>query len=260
VLKPTSRVLAIAAFACALQGLASVALAQRLATLKPLAGERLEVVENWVARLRLADQSLQAGEWKQAKKTADFLLEEMRTQIAGGEEAGRLLGFACLYRGIAQSGLENHREAAWDYRVAQALYPQFSKADFKPYGPAGAALEAERKTTITPMPRRLPADTTAPSKLRGEQPWFPKAKYNACDAQPVMIMTSLGTDGMLVRPEIFGLADPVLAFAAMDALRTWKFKPATREGKSIEVPHMVKVNYQLLYCKNAAAVAAGAKP
>lgn len=253
--------------------LATSGWAQGEARPRPLGRELPDVVQNWADRLRSADALLQAGEWKKAKKTVDFLLEEMQTRVAGGEDAGRFLGMACLYRAIAESGLGNEREALWDFGMAQALHPELAKADFGPYGASGAALEVGRRGPgWKPAPdsgqespktrsgkessesRKIPG-VRAPEKLRAPAIFYPYAKSQACDTESLVVLMIIRKDGLTSVPVVLTKSDPVLSFAAMDTLRSWKFRPAELAGEPVTAFYNVTVNYKQLYCPNSLALA-----
>ncbi|MCM2270540.1 MAG: energy transducer TonB [Thermoanaerobaculia bacterium] len=227
------------------------------------------VLENWVDRLRGISGDLKAAEWKKAKRACDFLLAEMRESIEGGASSGGLLAMASLYRALAEAGLGDEREAAWDFRMAQALYPDYARVDLSPYGEAGLRLEAHR---VRPPGTPLPAGEDAkdqplppmrgihpPERIRAPQPVFPFAKFNACIDGRVMILTVIDREGRVKDPSILAAEDPVLAFSAMDAARAWKFRPARLKANNTPVPviYTLTVNYKLSACDNPFARAAG---
>jgi TonB family protein len=227
------------------------------------------VVENWVDRLKGIDDELKAAEWKRAKRACDFLLREMRERIEGGPASGGLLAMASLYRALAEAGLGDEREAAWDFRMAQALYPDYARVDLSPYGEAGARLEALR---VRPPGSAPPAGEAAadqplpgwhnvrpPERIRAPAPVFPFAKFEACLTGRVIIMVIIDREGRVRDPSIVEAEDPVLAFAAMDAVRAWRFRPARigTKGEPTSVFYTLTVNYKLPVCDNPFARAKG---
>jgi TonB family protein len=227
------------------------------------------VVESWVERLKAIDEELKASEWKRAKRSSDYLLAEMRERIEGGPASGGLLAMASLYRALAEAGLGDEREAAWDLRMAQALYPDYARVDLSPYGEAGSKLEALR---VRPPGSSPPAGEAAadqpqagwlnvrpPERLRAPAPVFPFAKFNACLTGRVIIMVVIDREGRVRDPSIVEAEDPVLAFSAMDAVREWRFRPARigTKGEPTSVFYTLTVNYKLPVCKNPFARAHG---
>lgn len=241
---------------------------------KPVDQQRPDIVSNWIERLGTIDASLQAGEFVQAKKGLRFLLDEMRRSLSGGEEAGKILGLARLYRAIALSGLEEEREAAWDFHAAVALFPDYAKADLRPYGEAGRRLEPLKVpvSTLQPGPNGPPAGgdpdapvastpaVSKPVKVRGELPNFPRSKIDACEAETISMTMLIGRDGVPFRPSLFRYSDAVLVDSAMEGVRSWRFRPAKVGGTPVVVHYNFSINYKLTHCDNPAAVAAGKKP
>lgn len=227
------------------------------------------VVENWVDRLKRIDDELRASRWKSAKRASDFLLSEMRERIEGGPASGGLLAMASLYRALAEAGLGDEREAAWDFRMALALYPDYARVDLSPYDEAGVRLEALRvRPPVSPAPagdaaadQPLPGglNIRPPERLRAPAPVFPFAKFNACLTGRVIIMVVIDRDGRVRDPSIVEAEDPVLAFSAMDAVRAWRFRPARigTKGEPATVFYTLTVNYKLPVCKNPFARAQG---
>jgi hypothetical protein len=214
------------------------------------------LILQWKDRLHVANESLQAGEWKKGFEVADAVLREMRDRIASGESSGALLAVALLFRSIGEAGLQRNRDAAWDFGTAQAFYPEYSKVDLKPYGAAGAALEPWRYANGAPSdPSKgaLPRDQdhpglTPPRKIAGARPEYPLAKAKSCIEHPIVVQTIINESGETEFPSIEPGTDPVLALAAFDAIRKWRFEPASRDAKPVRVYFLLAVNFHVRGC------------
>ena len=207
-------------------------------------------VLDWSARFRDVSQDLHAANWTRALATVETLLTEMRETIASGAGAAPSLGVATMYRAVAEAGLGERESAAWDLWMAQSLLPAMAEADLQGFGEAGKLLDEERRSA-EPAIAGL-AGVARPAKLSGEVPRFPFGKAQVCGAGPVKVRVHLGADGVPRRPRVEAGTDPVLAYAAMDALRNWRFRPASRDGQPLAVPYTLTVDYRVLNCPGAA--------
>lgn len=237
---------------------------------RPVGIERPEVVEQWLRGLERAEESLEIGDWKKARRATQTLLSDMCDRIEGGEGVARLLGIATLLRAVSEAGLGNERAARWDLTLATSLMPSIAEIDMARFGPPGdlvgswwnaeqasPASEAERDSK---KPRSMEA-VIPPKKVRTPQPQYPFGKYQACVDGPIEVEMVIDREGLPTRPRVLTTQDPLLAFAALETLRDWRFKPARYEGEAISVYLNVTVNFRLSRCKNLfAGVKNGREP
>jgi len=80
--------------------------------------------------------------------------------------------------------------------------------------------------------------------LERVEPQYPEAALQRRIQGPVELKVLVGTDG-LVRKLTTISGDPLLAGAATDAVRQWRFKPHELNGKVIEFETRVTVNFAL---------------
>jgi hypothetical protein len=215
------------------------------------------LIQQWKDRLHTANEQLQAGDWKHGYDIADSVLREMRDRISGGDAASDLLAVALLFRALGESGLGRTEDAAWDFSTAQSFYPAYEKLDLKPYGPAGTALESARFKNGVPSdpelpdPKNLPpgVNVTPPERIDGERPIYPYAKAISCAvAPPIDVKMIINKEGRTASPAVFQGADPVLALAALDALRKWRFKPAQLGDRPVSVFYVMTINFKVRQC------------
>ena len=234
----------------------------------PVGIKRPSVVERWTQNLNKADTALKSSEWKKAYKTANAVLEEMCARIEGGEGVAELLGTATFLRALAEAGLGNEDAANWDFISAQVLVPELSRQNLTRYGAAGEVLEpwrisaddSEGETEAEPPEDIADREVTAPKKIRAPLPKYPYGKYSSCLDGPIKVGFIINEQGLPTQPRLLTTQDPLLGFAAMEAVRDWRFKPAQLEGKPIAVNYHLTVNYKLERCQNLfAAKRAGTK-
>jgi hypothetical protein len=214
------------------------------------------LILQWKDRLQGANRRLQQGQWRKGRDVADSVLREMRDRIASGEASGDLLAVALLFRAIGEAGLGDSETAAWDFGVAQAFYPSYAKVDLKPYGTAGELLEQWRYVDGVPVglretvPLRDPAERTVtpPRKLSGAPAEYPLAKAASCTQDSVVVRTIIDVRGQPVSPSLPIQVDPVLALAAFDAVRQWRFEPARQEGQPVPVSFLLTVDFKRFGC------------
>jgi TonB family protein len=179
----------------------------------------------------------------------------MRDRIASGEASGDLLAVALLFRAIGEAGLNQESDAAWDFGVAQAMYPPYEKVDLKPYAGAGEFLDEHRYRNGAPPgdPVDLAAVSVAgnvvrPRKIKVVPAEYPLAKRASCQQKVVVVRTVIDEHGQTVHPSLPTPTDPVLALAAFDAVRHWVFEPATRNGQPIAVGYVITVSFKIRGC------------
>jgi len=214
------------------------------------------LILQWKDRLHVANERLQQADWKQGRDIADAVMREMRDRIVSGEASGDLLAVALLFRAIGEAGLNDAEAAAWDFGTAQSLYPGYEKVDLKPYGAAGASLDQYRYKNGSPPDPSAWADSdgrtdrqvTPPRKVSGQTGEYPLAKARSCVQQPVVVRTIINEQGRPESPSLPAATDPVLALAAFDAVRTWRFEPAQQDGKPVRVAFLLTVNFKVRQC------------
>jgi hypothetical protein len=209
------------------------------------------LIVQWKERLGVANDELKNGNWEKGRDIADSVLREMHARIISGEGSGDLLAAALLFRAIGAAGLNRVDDAAWDFGVAQSLYRPYEKVDLKPYGAAGAVLDRWRYTDgRAPTPpswvnRQLASGKVSPPRrLRGDRPDYPLAKAASCVEKSVAIGTVIDEQGRTALPSLPQATDAVLALAAFDAVRTWRFAPAKQGGKPVGVFFVLTVNFR----------------
>ena len=214
------------------------------------------LVLQWKNRLHAANVELQQSNWRKGCDIADSVLREMRDAIASGEASGDLLAVALLFRAIGESGLGQMEHAFWDFGTAQTFYSAYERLDLEPYGEAGARLEPGKYRNGAPVApnaidRAASPDlhVTPPHRMSGEPPEYPMAKAASCAVQPpIVVWAVIQRDGHPAMPRMEAGTDPVLALAAFDALREWRFEPARLDGEPVDVFLSLTVNFRVRQC------------
>jgi TonB family protein len=90
-----------------------------------------------------------------------------------------------------------------------------------------------------------PGCITAPHVTYSPDPKYPKRERKARHTGAVILALVVGTDGIPRDITVSSPLSPEFDEAAIDAVKKWKFSPATRDGKPIATQVKVEVNFRL---------------
>ena len=86
---------------------------------------------------------------------------------------------------------------------------------------------------------------TEPEKLSGPNPVYPEAARRARIQGVVVLECTIGKTGSVQEVKVLRPLPLGLTEAANDAVRKWKFKPSTLNGKPVEVLYILTVRFNL---------------
>lgn len=212
------------------------------------AGEDLGA--RWREQLGRSSDHLKAGRFDASLKLSNRVLSEMHEFLGPGDAATELLGIAVTHKALALAGNGDREQALWWWHALLTMYPPFAKSDLSAYGAAGEFLAANRE--LKPPAPAIPADAkpdesiTPPRVLKQVKPDFPTgARWFGVEGR-LILEVEIGADGRLSNPRVLqALPAPTLSYAALDAVRRWRFEPAKRNGEAIPVIFHLSVNYKL---------------
>lgn len=173
-----------------------------------------------------------AEEWEALAKSASRHGERM----AGKRHRDpRDFSEVAAWRALAALKLEEKRDALWHWQAALNLDSDAAALTLEPFPDAALVFGATGLPSITlvkdPKIRpAVPRATTRPYFLVPDDPRRPPP--------PFEVRILVGTDGVPHSPQIVGRLreDGDRAYSALEALRRWRFTPATKDGQKIEVP------------------------
>ena len=97
---------------------------------------------------------------------------------------------------------------------------------------------AANETPLTPAPSNaapsVPPDSTKLKVAKSVKPVYPMMATEKQIQGEVMLKVSVDESGSVEHAEVVS-GDPILASAALDALKKWKFEPFIKNGKPIKV-------------------------
>jgi TonB family protein len=86
---------------------------------------------------------------------------------------------------------------------------------------------------------------TEPEKLSGPNPIYPEAARRALIQGVVVLEGTIGKDGTVTEAKVLRGLPLGLTEAAQDAVRKWRFKASTLNGKPVEVLYILTVRFNL---------------
>jgi hypothetical protein len=211
------------------------------------------LVGSWKREIAHARDEVDTGKLKSARRTIDHVVGEMIRRIESGPGTGTLIASAVYVRALVAAGLEQERDALWDFDMAAALEPTFRNYNVAVDGAAGARLAAFLSTRHAseqvPRPEAAEAASwTRPKKVHAPGPRFPRAKAAACIEGPVTTLMVIDDKGLPKEPLVISKSDSIFVYLALESLRDWRFEPARNHGRPVPCFYRITVNFDVPYC------------
>jgi TonB family protein len=106
------------------------------------------------------------------------------------------------------------------------------------------AVSAQDKMEASP-PYRVGDDVSRPEKIAGVAPVYTELARRARVSGTVVVEAIIDQQGDVVNVRVLKGQPMGLDKATVDAVKTWKFKPATLAGKPVKVYYVLTVNFQV---------------
>lgn len=94
-------------------------------------------------------------------------------------------------------------------------------------------------------PLRVGGDVLAPVRIAGDPPQYPDAAREARLQGIVILEIVIDRNGEVTNTRVLKGLPMGLDAAAVEAVRTWRFRPATRDGKPVAIYFIVPVSFRL---------------
>jgi TonB family protein len=147
-----------------------------------------------------------------------------------------------------------------DPLLAKACLDAVTKWKFRPYIRDNQKVEAESAATIeffpatgevrTPKPHpgplrlRVSQGVADGLKLRNVDPKYPKEARKQHIQGDVILGATIDKQGNMANIRLIS-GDPLLAAAAIEAVRQWKYRPYLLNGQPVEVETAIKISFHL---------------
>ncbi|HEX4499043.1 MAG TPA: energy transducer TonB [Thermoanaerobaculia bacterium] len=220
------------------------------ATAAPPAPYLFGNVEPVLASQKKIVDLLEAGRWQEAK---DLARQEFAAMGAWKYYLPKPAATALALEALADAGLGDEGTALCRWSAAQRVNPALLKADLSRFGAAGALLASHpaiahadpdpEALRLTELMKKDP-QAQAPVILSQTPPLVPERARRAKVGGKLVIQAIIEKDGSVSLPSIVkpGLPEG-LDLAALDAVCTWRYKPATLKGEPIRVYHLLPVDF-----------------
>jgi TonB family protein len=110
--------------------------------------------------------------------------------------------------------------------------------------PMTAVLSAPTPALVAPpSPFRQSAGVERGRVISQPKPVYPQAALRAGIEGSVVLATTIGTDGKIKKVNVVS-GQPLLAQAAMDAVKQWRYQPSYLNGASVEVDSTITLNFK----------------
>lgn len=225
-------------------------------------------IEKWKADIIGLFEMLQTPGVAAATKVRDRALrlhDDLLAGVISGDGGCELFGYTYYLLAVAEARLGDLESAKWHWQVVQSLLPE-RRAEFARRFP-----DIREQLTLWLLPESrwddletaLVLDPDSESKGTGEQdsgegpvqapvvlkqvlPQYPKAPLLAGREGRTVVVCIVDKNGFPKEP-VMRRSCGVAGFdaAVMDALRSWRFKPATRGGSPVSANYTLEVKFSL---------------
>jgi TonB family protein len=178
-------------------------------------------VADWRRDQAAIEALLQQKRYAEARKASIKLTNHMLDRMAADDDSAKLFARTVALRAAAEDGLGNVDDTNWYRQVAKALDPQ---------------------VVLPPMTTPLPEPiavvltmevTEKPDVTRKRDPEHPGSVTGRATA---VVRLVIDVDGVVRQPSIVSSQVPAVSYAAFEAIKQWRFRPAKKDGKAVAMP------------------------
>lgn len=213
-----------------------------------------DIARSWVQQMKNIELDLVSKKWNRADRKAKKLESKMVNSIIKGKETKYLLWKIASLRAVALAGKGDESFALWKWHMAHAFEPEHTDLDFTRFGLPGKFLLAHdptiREVLVSEKQKKEyredPSEVTPPEIVKQVQPFFPKGQWVTNRGCKVVLRVSVRSDGVPIHPELLRSdGNLVFVYAAISAIRDWRFKPALLNGEPIAFTYVLTVNFSV---------------
>jgi TonB family protein len=189
-----------------------------------------DVLSDWQTDQTAIANLLQEKRYADARKASIKLTNRMLDRLGTTSEASQMLAKTVSLRASSEEGLGNTAESLWYRQVALCLDPHIVEpADAKPLPVPIRAVPSLDSSIAIPGSK-----TEAPQPTRRRMPDKP-AIVNTLGEAIVTVSVVIDTDGIVRQPGIVRSPAPSVSYAALEAVKQWRFRPGKMDGKPVPV-------------------------
>jgi TonB family protein len=195
---------------------------------------------------RLSDSAteLKKGDYAKALKIDERLIGDMLSRLGPGDAESKWFTVAVAHKALALAGLGRNEDALWYWHLALNLYPAIAQSDMSMFGAPAEFLK--QHPLVMPNVPRIGGNVKAPAALHRVEPVYPMGARYFHVAGPAIFESVIDKSGTVREITVLkGLPSAPLTYCAMEALRQWRFQPATIDGQPVDVLFNLTINYKL---------------
>ena len=210
-----------------------------------------EVRRQWGQKIKQSSDALEHGDYKASLRIADRLIGEMEEMLGPGDSGAYVFGIVVTHKALANAGLGNRDDALWYWHTALALFPRLAEADLSMFGEAGKFLkehppEATRDSATNRAVEATTPNVTPPRVLKHVEPHYPAGARTFDVAGILIVEVIIDKAGRVTSPRIRrALPAATLSYAALEAVKQWRFEPGRIGGEAVDVLFNLTVNFKL---------------
>jgi TonB family protein len=221
------------------------ALVAMMVASQPAFAVEKRIADRWAKRLVTTTAMLKAGSYKDAVPSLRNLIDEMLSILGPSDETTYVLVVPLIQMAIGEEGMGDHDVAIWHWDMAQTLYPKAAESDLSAFGQPGETLKQNILSNPNPAECRHQHGEPMAKVLKFVSPKYPEGARLFRARGIVIVDLKIGADGSVTEPRVVKPLPTPLTYAALDALRMWKFSPATVDGSAVVSNLCLTVNYKL---------------
>ena len=211
--------------------------------------DRRDLLETWQERMADTESALKNADYGRAMRLANRTVSEMAERLGIGDRSTQLFSTALTQKALAHAGLGERDHAAWYWHIATCLDPKLAETSLDPYGDAATVLQecGERKgiSSAASVADFVSRGIEPPKLVKQRKPDYPHGAQYFGVKGDLVVEVIVASDGSVREPRIVTpLPAPTLSYAALEAVKRWRFEPARMAGQPIDVVYNLTVKYK----------------
>jgi TonB family protein len=186
-------------------------------------------IDDWRREQTAIETLLQQKRYAEARNASIKLTNHMLDRMGVNDEAA-LLARTVALRAAAEDGLGNVDDTNWYRQVAMLLDPQVVLPAMTT--PLPEPIEVRHVGSAAVAAASEP--TEAPHRIRKRDPERPGI-VNALGVAVAVLEVAIDVDGVVKQPRVVKSPAPSVSYAALEAVKQWRFKPGTVGGKPVPI-------------------------
>ena len=202
--------------------------------------------EDYAAHLARIDETIKEGDYSSGVRKARKFEREMLDWIIAGPKVPEYLSEIAKLHAVALAGVGEMEHAAWKWHMAGGFSSDLEDSILTDYGEAGEKLRKylEKEAAEFDEERKYGGVVSPPEIKKNPEPRYPRVQSKLDLECSLLVQIVIGVDGVPLMPEILNSAGrPTLVYTTLDALRKWRFEPATVDGDPVPAYYVLNSRF-----------------